>query len=83
MPGEDAGVSIITTQTAPLGEAEFIDTNTLLTHLPISRRTLANWRDAGKIPFIATPGRRILFHVPSVRAALLRAQRHTTEGVTQ
>jgi len=58
-------------------EAEFLDTTQLLGIVPVSRRTLANWRAAGKIPFIVTPGRRILFHLPSVRSALLRAQRNS------
>jgi hypothetical protein len=42
--------------------------------LPISRRTLFNWRMTGKIPCVRLGGRRILFHWPSVEAALLRYQ---------
>jgi hypothetical protein len=61
-------------------EAEFLDTKKLLALLPVSRGTLMNWRRLGKIPFILTPGRRILFHLPSVREALLRAQRHAQEA---
>jgi len=58
----------------PSGEARFIDEKQLLTKLPISRRTLFNWRTSGKIPCVRLGGRRILFHWPSVEAALLRYQ---------
>ena len=58
----------------PSGEANFIDEKQLLAKLPISRRTLFNWRAAGKIPCVRLGGRRILFHWPSVEAALLRHQ---------
>jgi hypothetical protein len=56
------------------GEAGFIDQKQLLARLPISRRTLFNWRTSGKIPCVRLGGRRILFHWPSVEAALLRHQ---------
>jgi predicted site-specific integrase-resolvase len=52
----------------------FISENELLDRLPISRRTLFKWRAAGKIPCVKLAGRRILFHWPSVEAALLRHQ---------
>ena len=70
-----------TTKTAlpsEVGKAtsEFIDQNEFLRRIPISRRTLATWRFSGKIPYVALTGRRILFHWPSVEAALLRAQRN-------
>jgi predicted DNA-binding transcriptional regulator AlpA len=52
----------------------FIDEKQLLAKLPISRRTLFNWRASGKIPCVRLGGRRILFHWPSVEAALLRHQ---------
>ena len=58
----------------PAGEAGFIDEKQLLARLPISRRTLFNWRTTGKIPCVRLGGRRILFHWPSVEAALLRHQ---------
>ena len=58
----------------PPGEAGFIDEKELLKRLPVSRRTLFNWRTAGKIPFLRLGGRRVLFHWPSVEAALLRRQ---------
>jgi predicted DNA-binding transcriptional regulator AlpA len=53
----------------------FIDEKQLLVRLPVSRRTLFNWRAAGKIPSVRLGGRRVLFHWPSVEAALLRMQR--------
>jgi predicted DNA-binding transcriptional regulator AlpA len=59
----------------PAGETGFIDENQLLARLPVSRRTLFNWRTSGKIPCVRLGGRRILFHWPSVEAALLRHQR--------
>ena len=62
-------------QTAPASEEAFLDEKQILERLPISRRTLANYRTAGKIPFVRLGGRRILFHWPSVEAALLRHQR--------
>jgi len=58
----------------PLSEAGFIDEKQLLAKLPISRRTLFNWRTSGKIPCVRLGGRRILFHWPPVEAALLRHQ---------
>ncbi len=58
----------------PTAEVGFIDEKQLLAKLPISRRTLFNWRTSGKIPCVRLGGRRILFHWPSVEAALLRHQ---------
>ncbi|MGH7950852.1 MAG: helix-turn-helix transcriptional regulator [Limisphaerales bacterium] len=52
----------------------FIDEKQLLARLPVSRRTLFNWRVSGKIPCVRLGGRRILFHWPSVEATLLRSQ---------
>jgi hypothetical protein len=49
------------------------ETQLLKTILPVSRRSLANWRQKKLIPFIRLPGtRRILYDPASVRAALLR-----------
>lgn len=56
------------------GEAGFIDEKELLKRLPVSRRTLFSWRTTGKIPFVRLGGRRVLFHWPSIEAALLRKQ---------
>jgi predicted DNA-binding transcriptional regulator AlpA len=63
------------------GESNFINEKELLVKLPISRRTLFNWRSAGKIPCVRLGGRRILFHWPSVEAALLRYQHGGNLGV--
>ena len=52
----------------------FLDEKEILARIPISRRTLFNWRAAGKIPAVSI-GRRNLFHWPSIEAALLRQQR--------
>jgi hypothetical protein len=69
----DVGIRAEQNQTSA-GEAGFIDQKQLLARLPISRRTLFNWRTTGKIPCVRLGGRRILFHWPSVEAALLRYQ---------
>jgi predicted DNA-binding transcriptional regulator AlpA len=61
-------------QTAPASEEAFLDEKQILTRLPVSRRTLFNWRASGKIPHVKI-GRRNLFHWPSVESALLRLQR--------
>src|SRR5258708_16242222 len=56
-------------QTTPANESGFIDEKELLTRLPVSRRTLWQWREDGKIPCVRLPGgRRVLFHWPSVEA---------------
>jgi predicted DNA-binding transcriptional regulator AlpA len=55
-------------------EAAFIDEKQLLTRLPVSRRTIHNWRTAGKIPSIKI-GRRVLFCWENVSAALRRLER--------
>jgi hypothetical protein len=60
---------------APSSATGFLNQKQLLTRLPISRRTLFNWRTTGKIPCVRLGGHRILFHWPSVEAALLRHQR--------
>jgi hypothetical protein len=70
----DAGIRAEQNQT-PAGGAGFINQKQLLARLPISRRTLFNWRTTGKIPCVRLGGSRILFHWPSVEAALLRHQR--------
>jgi len=60
--------------TVPPSGAGFINEKELLKRLPVSRRTLFSWRATGKIPSVHLGGRRILFHWPSVEAALLRKQ---------
>jgi hypothetical protein len=59
---------------APSTAAGFLNQKQLLARLPISRRTLFNWRMTGKIPCVRLDRRRLLFHWPSVEAALLRYQ---------
>ena len=53
----------------------FLDEKEMLKRLPISRRTLFNWRTSGKIPSVKI-GRRCLYHYPSIEAALLRLQQN-------
>jgi hypothetical protein len=62
-------------ENAPSGEPGFIDEKELLKRLPVSRRTLFSWRMSGQIPFVCLDGRRVIFHWPSVQAALLRRQK--------
>ncbi|MDB6021276.1 MAG: hypothetical protein JWQ04_1133 [Pedosphaera sp.] len=58
----------------------FLNEKQLLEKVPISRRTLFGWREAGKIPCVRLPGsRRVLFHWPSVEAALLRSQKEVAK----
>ena len=64
---------------APPGEGGFIDETELLRRIPVSRRTLFGYRESGKLPFVRVSGRRLLFHWPSVEAALLRGQRGGTQ----
>jgi predicted site-specific integrase-resolvase len=52
----------------------FITSRDLLARIPISRRTLFEWRSTGKIPFVRLHGSKVLFHWPSVEQALLRRQ---------
>ena len=52
----------------------FLDEKELLKRLPVSRRTIHNWRTSGKIPSIKI-GRRILFCWENVSAALRRMER--------
>jgi DNA-directed RNA polymerase specialized sigma54-like protein len=52
----------------------FIDQKELLRRLPVARRTITNWRRAGKIPSIVI-GRRVLFCWENVSAALRRLER--------
>jgi hypothetical protein len=56
------------------GEAGFIDEKQLLARLPISRRTLGNWKAKGIVPYIKI-GRRCLYDWRSVQSAMLRRQR--------
>jgi hypothetical protein len=51
-----------------------MDEKQLLAKLPISRRTLGNWKATGILPYIKI-GRRCLYDWASVQGALLRRQR--------
>jgi hypothetical protein len=54
----------------------FIDTLELARRLNgVSPGTISNWWKAGKIPWIKTPGRLVLFDWESVKQSLLRTQR--------
>ena len=59
---------------ATSAETGFIDEKRLLARLPISRRTLGNWKAKGILPYIKI-GRRCLYDWTSVQGALLRRQR--------
>jgi predicted site-specific integrase-resolvase len=59
---------------ASLGE-NFLTENQLLTRLPICRKTLFNYVEAGKIPVVQI-ARRKLYHWGNVQAALLRMERN-------
>jgi predicted DNA-binding transcriptional regulator AlpA len=72
---EHAVMSNIVSESSKSSSAEFIDEKQLLKRLPISRRTLWDWRAEGKIPFLRLGRRRVLYHWPSVQAALLRQQK--------
>lgn len=65
--------------TAQPNAAGFINEKELLRRLPVSRRTIFAWRKSGKLPCVLFYGRRVLFHWPSVEAALLRQQRGVEE----
>jgi hypothetical protein len=56
------------------GGPAFMDEKQLLAKLPISRRTLGNWKATGVLPYIKI-GRRCLYDWASVHGALLRRQR--------
>ncbi len=55
-------------------DSRFINEAELLRRLPVSRRTLHNWRRAGKIPSILI-GRRVLYCWENVADALRRLER--------
>lgn len=61
--------------TEETNRARFIDTRELQRRVAMSRRALYDWRISGKLPFVRVGKRRLLFHWPSVEAALLRFQK--------
>ena len=63
-----------TTIEQPAAPKEFLTTEELLAKLPVCRKTLFSYCAKGKLPSVKL-GRRVLFHWPSVQAALLRQQR--------
>ena len=65
----------LTPTPSPTRYQPFIDTKTLRGMLGVSVGTIEAWRRAGKLPFVRMTGRKILFHWPSVEAAILRMQR--------
>ena len=65
------------TENLPAGltqDAAFLDEVALLQRIPISRRTLCDWRQKRGFPYVRI-GRRILYHWESVKSWLLRQQR--------
>jgi predicted site-specific integrase-resolvase len=62
-------------QAAQPADRDIISSSELLKKIPVSPRTLGNWRKRGLIPAIKLPGTsRVLFHWPSVQEALRRRQ---------
>ena len=55
------------------GERPFLTVAELQQKIPVSRRTIFAWRKQGWLPSVQN-GAKILFHWPSVEAALLRRQ---------
>jgi len=53
----------------------FVGEDKIVERVNLSRRTIYDLRVKGVIPYIRLGGRRIIYHWPSVEAALLRAQR--------
>lgn len=52
----------------------FISEPQVLARVSVCRRTWYNWRKNGFVPYVKL-GRRILYHWPSVEAAILRRQK--------
>jgi hypothetical protein len=84
--GADTGTAPKRTTSAPLAAeqtphtpppvAEIIGEDEALRRIPVARRTWYGWRARGIVPYIRPPGtKRVLYHWPSVEAALLRMQR--------
>lgn len=57
-------------------EDRFLEEHEILDRIPISRRTLSNWKKDGKIPYVKIV-KRVLYHWPSVSEALLRQSKGT------
>jgi hypothetical protein len=64
----------LTTPTATGGD--WLTEIEILKRIPVCRRTIKDWRDAGTLPYVRLPGsRRVIYHWPTVEGALLRHQR--------
>jgi hypothetical protein len=61
-------------QPATSPQGDFSTKKELKTTLHISTTTLTAYMNQGKIPYIKI-GRRVIFHMPTVTAALLRLQK--------
>jgi len=59
---------------APRNAGEFLTERELRGIIPVSRRTIFEWRRKGILPCIQAGRRKLLFHRASVEAALLRYQ---------
>jgi hypothetical protein len=62
----------------PHGDRQFLTNSELQEILPLSRRSIFEWRRKGILPSIQV-GSKILYHRESVIAALLRQQHGGTE----
>jgi hypothetical protein len=62
----------------PHGDRQFLTNSQLQEILPLSRRSIFEWRRKGILPSIQV-GSKILYHRESVIAALLRQQHGGTE----
>jgi hypothetical protein len=60
--------------TLPAANEGFLDEKRILARVPVSKRTWAEWKAKGLIPYVKL-GRRCLYDWPTVREALLRHQR--------
>jgi hypothetical protein len=56
------------------GNPDFISEKELLKRVPACRRTIINWRQKEIIPFICLGRKKVIYHWPSVEAALLKLQ---------
>lgn len=74
VPSQEAAPITPAPEVEPEQASEILTQRELLRRLPVSRRTMNNWRDRGLIPTIQLGGK-LLFHWKSVQAALLRHQR--------
>ena len=75
-PAENTGAAPVVPPNQIASPAKFIDFAELAHHVPLCERSLREAIRRGRIPSIRLPGaRRVMFHLDSVQAALLRMQR--------